>query len=503
MVLPRNPLLHALAVVAATLLTAGLYYRGFGLDPLWWMVWLAPLPILLIVPSLRGWQAFMVAWIARALGILNLWSYLRHGILIPLGLELAMLLVPSALFALAVLLYRVLLGKERPWLAAMAFPSTVVATEYLLSLSQGTFGNTGYTQLKNLPVLQLASLTGLWGIGFAVTLFASGVACLFYAPAKTRTRMGLALAALFVCVFSYGELRMVRTPEAPHVVKVGLLEAHAGDAMFPQDATSALDLLRSYAQQVPALAARGAEFVVLPEMTAVINDVVPSQPVSPEVDVLFEQTARNAHVQILVGILHVTDQGRYNEGRLYSASGAVEVVYRKHHLVPVLEGRTTPGKDIAVLPQPVGNVGVQICRDMDYPELARRYAHQDVGLILAPAWDQGIDALWHGHMSMMRAVEDGFTLVRDAKVGLMTAADDRGRILAEESNVDAKGFTTMFVTVPVRHDGTLYQRWGDWFAWVDLAALAALLMAAIRSRRQPASAGEVPDGTEMRASVAP
>lgn len=39
----------------------------------------------------------------------------------------------------------------------------------------------------------------------------------------------------------------------------------------------------------------------------------------------------------------------------------------------------------------------------------------------------------------MRAVEDGFTLVRDAKVGLMTAGDDRGRILAEESNVDGTG----------------------------------------------------------------
>src|SRR5581483_8605438 len=159
MVSPRNPLLHALAVVAATLLTAGAYYRGFGLDPLWWMVWLAPLPILLVVPSLRGWQAFAVAWIARALGFLNLWNYLRHGILIPVWLLLAMLLIPSALFAIGVLLYRVLIGKGRPWLAALAFPSTVVAAEYLLSLSQGTFGNTGYTQLKNLPILQLAAFT--------------------------------------------------------------------------------------------------------------------------------------------------------------------------------------------------------------------------------------------------------------------------------------------------------------------------------------------------------
>jgi hypothetical protein len=35
-----------------------------------------------------------------------------------------------------------------------------------------------------------------------------------------------------------------------------------------------------------------------------------------------------------------------NEARLYSDSGALEAVYRKHHLVPVIEGRTTPGDDI-------------------------------------------------------------------------------------------------------------------------------------------------------------
>jgi apolipoprotein N-acyltransferase len=114
---------------------------------------------------------------------------------------------------------------------------------------------------------------------------------------------------------------------------------------------------------------------------------------------------------------------------------------------------------------------------MDYPELARRYANQKVGLVLVPAWDQGVtvDGAWHGHLSLMRAVEDGFTMVRDAKNGLLTASDDRGRILAEEPTRSDGGLVTMLATVPVRHDPTLYQKWGDWFAWVDLIALAALL----------------------------
>lgn len=75
----------------------------------------------------------------------------------------------------------------------------------------------------------------------------------------------------------------------------------------------------------------------------------------------------------------------------------------------------------------------------------------------------------------MRGVEDGFTLVRNAKVGLLTASDDRGRVIAEESTRTDGGFTTMLVTVPVRYDFTVYQKWGDWFAWVDLVVLVLLL----------------------------
>ena len=75
----------------------------------------------------------------------------------------------------------------------------------------------------------------------------------------------------------------------------------------------------------------------------------------------------------------------------------------------------------------------------------------------------------------MRGVESGFAMVRDAKVGLLTASDDRGRILAEEATHSDGTLVTMLATVPVRHDSTLYQVWGDWFAWFDLAGLAALL----------------------------
>jgi apolipoprotein N-acyltransferase len=470
--LPANRAIRALLILAAGALTAGAYFASTGLHTVWWLPWLAPLPVLLLAPELRAWQAFAVALAARAVGVLNIWIYMRQIGDFPLWRAGAMVLGPAIYFALAVVLYRGLFRKGRLWLAALAFPVTMVAGEYLFSLFLGTFLNTGYTQLQNLPLLQLAALTGLWGISFSVNLFPAALAALVRVPAKLRMRMAVAVAAFYVCVFCYGLLRLHGTPQSPTSVLVGFVETHGGRNMMPHDPQTTMALMQQYAAQVQPLAARGAQFVILPEMTAVVPDSV-----SPKIDALFQQTARDAQVQVLLGVLHVTDHGAFNEARLYSAAGAIETVYRKHHLVPTWEKHSTPGNAMAVLPQPEGKIGIQICYDMDFPEWSRRYAQQQVDLMLVPAWDQGmnIDAAWHGHLSLMRGVEGGFTLVRDAKDGLLTASDDRGRILAEEPSRTDGAVVTLLAAVPVRHDATLYEKWGDWFAWADLAALALFL----------------------------
>ena len=471
---------RAAAIAAATVLTAAGYFVSSGLHRVWWPVWFAPLPVLLLAPRLRASHLFVVALLARALGALTFWNYLRHVVELPLWLVLLTILVPSAWFAFAVVFYRGLLRSGQPWLAILAFPVTGVAAEYLFSLSQGTFVSTGYTQLADLPVLQLAAITGLWGISFAVNLFPAGLATLAFAPARMRIPISAALIVFYAGIGCYGAIRLHTTPESANSVLVGLVETHAGASMFPPDAQTAFALMHEYASQVQPLAARGAQFVVFPEMSALIPDSA-----SAQVDELFQKTAHDAHVQVLLGVLHVNDHGAYNEARLYSATGQVETIYRKHHLVPTWENRSTPGTAISVLSQQAGKIGIEICRDMDYPELARRYGKEQVGLVLVPAWDQGIrvDAAWHGHLSVMRAVEDGFTMVRDAKNGLLTASDDRGRILAEQPTRSDGALASMLATVPVRHDPTLYQKWGDWFAWLNLATWFALFAFWVAGRK--------------------
>jgi apolipoprotein N-acyltransferase len=183
---------------------------------------------------------------------------------------------------------------------------------------------------------------------------------------------------------------------------------------------------------------------------------------------------------------HVTGHVAYNEARVYVA-GVPERSYHKHHLLPPFETRIfTPGTARLIFEAPgkaAGQTwGVEICKDMDFTEPARGYGRADVGLMLVPAWDFTVDAFWHGHIAVMRAVEDGFSLARAAKHSTLLVVDDRGRVIAETASGSAP-FATLLATVPAGHDGTLFQLWGDWFGWLALALLVVVLVRLAARRR--------------------
>jgi apolipoprotein N-acyltransferase len=87
-------------------------------------------------------------------------------------------------------------------------------------------------------------------------------------------------------------------------------------------------------------------------------------------------------------------------------------------------------------------------------------------------------------MAVMRGVESGFAIARSAKQGFMTISDNRGRILFE-SRSDTTGTAHVLGTIRLSGTQTFYARFGDWFAWLNLAALAALLFALSRKSSAP------------------
>jgi len=473
---PRRALV-AFLVFASTVI---LVWFGNGLNPWWPLLWLAPLPVLWF--SLRSsWlSAGLTAGLSWLAGSLNLWGYLRsQGT--PFFVWLEIFSMAALVFALAVLLFRALALRGAVWSALLAFPAAWVSCEFTRNLISvhATAGSLAYTQLKFLAFLQLASITGPWGISFLLLLFPAALAIGLHlrktAPKQAARVVGAAVIVI-VAVLVFGAVRLA-LPSPQQEVKVGLIASD--DPANVDIAAKGADtdrLFRSYARKAEQLAARGAQVIVLPEKIGLVPDSD-----NQSADSIFQSLADRTKSTIVVGEVHVSTPARYNQARVYTPDAPV-MAYNKHHLLPPFESNLTVGSGLIVIPKPFETWGVAICKDMDFTPLSRRYGRAGVGLMLVPAWDFNLDRTWHGHIAVMRGVEDGFSIIRAAKNGFLTVSDDRGRVLAEERS-DSAPFVLLLAEAPVTHESTPYLVLGDWFGWFAIAALAFAILQLYRLRR--------------------
>jgi apolipoprotein N-acyltransferase len=465
---------HHRALVALALATyAVAFFFGTGLHPIWWLTWLAPLPVLVAASRLSRWTAFALAFCAYTLGALNMWSYLR--VVTPLGITLVILVGPSLVFALIVSAHRKFILRGQTVRAVFALPVLWTAVEYLAEFRSphSTFANLAYTQMDCLPLIQIASITGIWSISFVVFLLPSSVAALLAAANQSGTHsrsskpaIAIGVAAIFTAVFGYGFYRLATAPTSPRVA-VALISTDKN--LFPQG-PAAIDLVQAYAAQIPPLAVQGAKVIVIPEKIGRIEGAHLAQ-----ADAILEQAARDNHVTILAGFEH---EPNLNEARLYSTDGRLEATYEKHHMLPAFESHLLPGTARLTLDTTAGKWGVEICKDMDFPLLARQYSNDGARLMLVPAWDFVEDGWLHGRMAILRGVENGFSIARSVKQGILTLTDSRGRVLAQHVT-GSEPFDILVGSLPLGSGQTFYAGtpdWlSDWFAWIDLVFASLLL----------------------------
>ena len=457
------------------------FYFGTGLHPVWWLTWVAPIPVLVAAARLtRGWT-FATAFVAWALGGLNMWSYFRVALEIPLIPVIVFISGPALVFAIVVLAYRRFL-RVSGWRAALIFPTLWVTYEFVSArLSPySTFGNISYSQMNFLAVLQIASVTGIWGISFCLFLFGATVSVLLSGDRVRGTRGWLAAGTFLwlAVVIGLGGWRLLSQDPTQNTVMVGLVASDLRQNLITEKPEDTMRLMRSYLEQAQMLASQGAKVVVIPEKVAVLVDWE-----LPEVDAIFREVARKTGADIVIGVVHPTNGAKWNEARIYSPTGEIRT-YEKHHMVPQFESNLTVGTSRTEWDESSGRWGIEICKDMDFPQLSREYGRDGTALLIVPAWDFVADGWLHGRMAILRGVESGFTIVRDPKQGILTVSDDTGRVLAERWS-GAEAFTTMMAAAPVQHSNTIYSRFGDWFAWLNVATAVWLIVSAVvRGRDQ-------------------
>ncbi|MFJ6893342.1 hypothetical protein [Streptomyces hokutonensis] len=127
---------------------------------------------------------------------------------------------------------------------------------------------------------------------------------------------------------------------------------------------------------------------------------------------------------------------------------------------------------------PYGRIADVIRYDADFPAMMRTRAD----IMLVPSHDWREYGAAHTEKPSLRAVEGGYSLVRQDAEGVPAAYDDEGHVLASTDYFTTER-QTMVAYVPVHGVTTVYDRIGDTFAWLCPAGVLALTVTALARPR--------------------
>jgi apolipoprotein N-acyltransferase len=398
---------------------------------------------------------------------------------------------------------------------AVTLPALWAGTE----LVRGRFldqpwGLLGYTQYTHSGLIQVAEVTGIYGVSFLIA-----VASVAVANAIIRLGQGagflsagraLAPAVAVIAAVWIGGAFTARGPIGGFGGRrVAIVQTNLAPAFEWTRAYSERQLLAHIRATEEVSRSGRPALVVWPE-----NAVTRYLEAEPLLAAQLGHLASRHGADLLFGAPRHEDGHNYNSAYLITAEGRLGGIYDKRQLVPFAEstplvgapvsaGETprsyAPGTSPGVL-QSFLPLGVSICHEILYPELIADGVRAGAQLLVSVANDGWMDG---GHgiasqqafaMAVFRAVETRRYLVRAATTGVSGVVDPYGRVLA---SLGPGKSGVVVASVAGRRGLTPYVRFGDAFAFacagVAIAAVVRRLtvLTARRLRLRPAPAASV------------
>ena len=367
-----------------------------------------------------------------------------------------------------------------------------VATEYFRGVVLGGFPWVllGDSQVTVLPVAQLASVLGVYGVTALVAFVNASIAYAMLTSGRARIAALAAAAVVLVSTGVWGAARIAdgALTRAGTPIRLGLIQANIQQEDKWRSG-EARRIFTTYISMTRDAVTRGAEYVIWPESAT---------PFMFEQDPVGQETLRSLAREMRVPILFGSDQEvarpepvLYNAAFLVAPDGQTAAVYRKIHLVPwgefipmkrllffvspLVDSFTdfSPGTEMVMLPVRSHLTNTAICYEVVYPSLMRQAVLAGSELLTTITNDA-----WYGHSSApyqhfalasMRAIEQGRYLARAANTGISGVVDPYGRIVRQSGifEQDALVEEVRFLTVR-----TIYSRIGDAIAYVAIAMVA-------------------------------
>ena len=480
--------------------------------------WLYPVFLLRFVRTQPLWRGILLALLATTLVLEVAWLGSAQMLSFPGIISMLLAFGMGVLVTLPYLIDRVLAPRLGGMLGTLVFPLAVTTVWYLSSLfhPSGTWFNPAYTQYGNLPLLQLLSVTGLWGIVFLMSWLASVVNWAWERGfAWPRVRGGAALyAGLLALVLLFGGARLALFPAQGSTVRVAGISPSraviaAADKQFSQLSQNFWNAIlsgegtqadRQFLRQASAPvfaelfaqslqeARAGAKIILWPECSGGFFTL---QEDKAALLARASALAQASGIYLDLGMCVLPShpvQSRFftDETALIGPQGLVLWRYEKAH--PTIAEPVPPGDgQVPTVQTPYGRLSNVICADGQFPGTLRQAGQAGADIMFMPSNDDTANDPYNTQTMMFRAIENGYSVVRQTMFGLSMTVDYEGNVLAK-SDYFATDPQVMVADVPVQGVRTIYATIGDLFAWLSLGGVVVLIGVAIARRRQASEA---------------
>ena len=490
-----------------------------------WLGWIALTPLLVALRGARLRTALLLGWgwTLLAAWVVGSWmpdavaTYFLQPRLLGYGFFVAVSTGMAAVYymAFAAVYRRFAGGLDARWVplaTAAAWVAAELGRARLLGaldfLVSNPWGLLGYSQVGYQRVVQIASVTGVYGVSFAIVALDAALVELGFARARgraatRRAAQGAALAALplaGILVFGHWTLRSAPPDEpGPRAVSVSIVQGNVSldrrwnAEFYGRNLEVYLRATRD------ALAAHPGGIVFWPEsaLTFFLEQ-------EPDYARAIARVLNAGDAELIAGGPRREGAGdelrHYNTVFLIDPAGRTQARYDKQQLVPFSEylplenvqllrrsfGQVSTfqhGGPTAPLPTRAGRAGILVCNEAMLPELAAARVREGAAYLVNPSNDTWIPSRrFADHLFdivRLRAVEQRRFLVRASTSGPSAIVDPWGRV-----QVRSEPFSQAVVNGWIRpaHERSLYSRLGDAFACLCAVSVPLALVAARGSR---------------------
>lgn len=463
--------------------------------------WLTPIFLLRFYrQSNRPWLDFLLLWLATAIPFIISWN---GATFFPRIAEVGFFLAVAPISLLALVIDRHFhLRFPASTLMLFVFPIAATAIDFFQASGSpiGSFGAAAYSQRGFLPAMQIASVTGLWGITFVMSLFASLVSHV-WENGFQFTRLSLAVAAILALILGLGWARTL-LPTQPRQTAViagfslpdGTLSRAIGQSKNGEDA--GLDQLHSAElDQIRKLARDGANIVILQE-GAVMGTTQQIDNMIVNAGALAKETG----IYIVLPTFDLQQTPPVNAVQIIDPTGAVVLKHIKYG-GNMFEGTLKGDGVLQTVDTPYGRLSAIICWDADFPNIVKQAGGQGVDLLFVPSQDWlGVRDI-HAGMATFRAVENGMTIFRQTGQGVSVVSDPYGRVLSRvdtfEQAVTDEFVAVQSVSTSIRSVNTLYPAVGDTLGQIMQVGLLGLLVGLWLTRKKEKQVSVEQKGQEL------